>query len=318
MKKIFIAGGAGYIGTRLCNELCDRYEITVLDHFWFGDYLDKKIIKKNADLKSLKSEDLVGFDAVIFIAGLSNDPMAMYRPDLNFVENAAAPAFLAFITKEAGIKRFICASSCSVYGHSKNKTLSENSLVKPEYAYGISKLQCEQGVSILEDQDFKPIIFRKATVGGWSTKMRFDLVVNTMTMSALTKNVITVNSPDLWRPLIDIRDIIQGYKLAIEAPIEVSGVYNISGGNYKIGDLGKLIQKKLAKMNINSKLNILDIKDVRNYKVCTAKIEDELGFEACFSPEESVSEILENVSSTDFNFNDPKYYNITTFRSVIK
>jgi len=318
MKKIFIAGGAGYIGTRLCNELCDKYEITVLDHFWFGDHLDNKIIKKKADLKSLKSEDLIGFDTVIFLAGLSNDPMAMYRPDLNFVENAAAPAFLAFITKEAGVTRFICASSCSVYGHSKNKTLDENSVVKPEYAYGISKLQCEQGVNILEDQNFKPIIFRKATLGGWSTKMRFDLVVNTMTMSALTKNVITINSPDLWRPLIDIRDIIQGYELAIEAPIEVSGVYNISGGNYTIGDLGKLVQKKLAQMNVSAELNILDVKDVRNYKVCTAKIKDELGFEARFSPEDSVGEIVKNVSSPSFNFNDKKYYNIETFRSVVK
>lgn len=166
MKKLFIAGGAGYIGTRFCNELKNEYDITVLDHFWFGDYLDPKIKKIKGDIKDLKKEDLEGYDAVLFLAGLSNDPMALYRPDLNFIENSAAPTYLAFIAKEAGVKRFIGASSASVYGFTKNKTLSENSKVKPSYAYGISKLQCERGISILEDNNFKPILFRKGTVGG--------------------------------------------------------------------------------------------------------------------------------------------------------
>ena len=121
-------------------------------------------------------------------------------------------------------------------GHTKNKTLNEKSKVKPSYAYGISKLQCEKGITILEDNNFKPILFRKGTVGGWSPKMRFDLVVNTMLMTALTKKKITINSPKLWRPLINIKDVIQAYELAIEADLDITGVYNISGGNYTIGD----------------------------------------------------------------------------------
>ena len=127
MKKILIAGGAGFIGTRLSNKISSKYDVTVMDHFWFGDMLNDNITKIKQDINSIKTEDLIGYDAVLFLAGLSNDPMAMYRPDLNFIENSATPTYLAFCAKEAGVKRFICASSCSVYGHTKNKTLNENS-----------------------------------------------------------------------------------------------------------------------------------------------------------------------------------------------
>ena len=314
MKKILIAGGAGFIGTRFCNENKDNYDITVVDHFWFGDHLDKKIKKIKKDLKQLTPKDLKGFDAVLFLAGLSNDPMALYRPDLNFIENNASPTYLAFIAKQAGIKKFICASSCSVYGFTKNRTLTETSKVKPSYAYGVSKLQCEQGLSILEDNSFKPILFRKGTVGGWSPKMRFDLVVNTMIMTALTKGVITVNSANLWRPLIDIRDVIEGYKRAIDCDDEISGVYNLVGANYTIGDLGSLIFKELTDRGYNITLKVNNTKDIRNYKVSGSKMEDVFGFKAKYTPSDSVSEILSNLGE-NFNFNQDRFYNIKTFKT---
>tara|TARA_Y100001973_G_C5175924_1_gene321901 strand:- start:376 stop:1335 length:960 start_codon:yes stop_codon:yes gene_type:complete len=319
MKKILIAGGAGFIGTRLSNKLIDKYKVTVMDHFWFGDNLNNKVKKIKQDINKIKPEDLKGYDAVLFLAGLSNDPMAMYRPDLNFIENSATPTYLAFCAKEAGVKRFICASSCSVYGYTKNKTLNESSKVKPSYAYGISKLQCEKGIMILEDKDFKPILFRKGTVGGWSPKMRFDLVVNTMLMTALTKKKIIINSPKLWRPLIDIRDIIQAYELAIEADIDITGVYNVSGGNYTIGDLGKLIFNNLKKRGYDIEIETLNVKDFRNYKVNTSKIEDELGFNSKYNPNDSISEIIDNIEKTkNFDFKNEKYYNIKTFKKAIQ
>lgn len=318
MKKILIAGGAGFIGTRLSNKISSKYDVTVMDHFWFGDMLNDNITKIKQDINSIKTEDLIGYDAVLFLAGLSNDPMAMYRPDLNFIENSATPTYLAFCAKEAGVKRFICASSCSVYGHTKNKTLNENSKVKPSYAYGISKLQCEKGITILEDNDFKPILFRKGTVGGWSPKMRFDLVVNTMLMTALTKKKIIINSPKLWRPLIDIKDVIQAYELAIEADLDVTGVYNISGGNYTIGDLGKLIFNNLKERGYDIELETLNIKDFRNYKVDISKVKDELGFNPKYNPNDSIQEILDNIEkSENFNLENESYYNIKTFKKVI-
>ena len=317
MKRVLVAGGAGYIGTRMCNELCHDYDITVVDYFWFGDHLDSKITKIKKDILTLTSEDLKCYDAIIFIAGLSNDPMANFRPYLNFVGNSSIPTYLAYIAKQAGVKRFICASSCSVYGFTDNKTLSEIDTVRPAYPYGISKLQCEFGITVLEDDNFKPILFRKGTVGGYSEKMRYDLVVNTMIMSALTKKKITVNDPTLWRPLIDIRDVIQGYKLALEADLDVSGIFNLSGFNYTIGELGKLIASKIQSIGYDVELELLSIPDIRNYKVSTDKAEKLLKYSPRFTPEDSLSEIFTKIDFNDYDFNNPQYYNIQVFKSVI-
>lgn len=318
MKKILIVGGAGYIGTRLSNFLSEKgYNISVVDNFWFGDYLNKNISKIKKSLWDIKPEELEGMDAVLFLAGLSNDPMAMFRPDLNFIENSSAPVYLGFIAKQAGVKRFICASSCSVYGYTKNKTLNENSLIKPSYAYGISKLQCEQGITTLEDDNFRPILFRKGTVGGWSPKMRYDLVVNTMLKSALTSGQILVNNPKLWRPLIDIRDVIQGYEKAIEADLDITGVFNLSGVNLTIGELGKQIHTSLINRGFDVKLVMNNNPDVRNYKVSTSKIEDELGYKAQYNPLDSLNEILSNIDPLTYDFNNEIYYNINVFKKIL-
>ena len=318
MKKLLLVGGAGYIGTRLSNYLSEKnYDITVVDNFWFGDFINDKVNKIKKNLWDLTPNDLEGFDAVLFLAGLSNDPMAMFRPDLNFIENSSAPVYLAFIAKQAGVKRFIGASSCSVYGYTKNKTLNENSVVKPTYAYGISKLQFEQGLMTLEDENFRPILFRKGTVGGWSPKMRYDLVVNTMFKSALTTGKITVNNSKLWRPLIDIRDVIQGYEKAIEADLDITGIYNLSGVNLTIGDLGKSIHQTLTNYGHKIKLEMLNNPDVRNYKVSTSKIEDELGFKALYHPTDSLNEIISNIDIDNYNFNEDIYYNINIFKQVL-
>lgn len=318
MKKLLLVGGAGYIGTRLSNYLSGNYDVTVVDNFWFGDFLNEKITKIKKNLWDLKVEDLKNFDTVLFLAGLSNDPMAMFRPDLNFIENSSAPVYLGFLAKQAGVKRFICASSCSVYGYTKNKTLNENSLVKPSYAYGISKLQCEQGLTTLEDENFRPILFRKGTVGGWSPKMRYDLVVNTMLKSAFTTGKIIVNNPKLWRPLIDIRDVIQGYEKAIEADLDITGVFNLSGVNSTIGDLGKSIYDTLINKGFKIELIINNNPDARNYKVSTNKVEDELGFKAKYNPIDSLNEILSNIDINNYDFNKDIYYNINIFKQILE
>lgn len=317
MKNILVAGGAGYIGTRLCNLLIETNKVTVVDHFWFGDYLNPKIKKLKRSIQSLTTDDLNSYDVVIFLGGLSNDPMAHFRPDLNFIENSSIPTYLAYIAKQAGVKRFICASSCSVYGFTGNRSLTENYKVKPSYAYGISKLQCELGILTLEDNNFKPILFRKGTVGGYSPRMRYDLVVNTMLMSAITKRKITINSANLWRPLIDIRDVIQGYILAIESDFNISGVFNLAQDNYTIGSLGKIIQSKLNQKGFNIDLEILYIEDIRNYKVDTTKIQKELGFKPEFTPGDSIDEIMSFIDINSYNFTNPQYYNINTFKKLI-
>jgi len=316
MKNILVAGGAGYVGTRLCNELCNDYNVTVVDYFWFGDHLNDKIVKIKKDIVDLKVDDIKGFDVIVFVGGLSNDPMANFRPDTNFIGNSAVPTYLAYIAKQAGIKKFICASSCSVYGFTDNKTLSENDLVKPAYAYGISKLQCESGVMILEDDSFKPVLFRKGTIGGYSQRMRYDLAINTMVMSGISKGKITVNNGNLWRPLIDIRDVIQGYKLAIEVE-EASGVFNLSGYNYTIGDLGKIVASKLKGFGYNLELEILENIDARNYKANIGKMQSTFGFKPMYKPEDTIDELFEKIDFSNYDFTNPELYNIETFKKFI-
>lgn len=318
MKKVLIVGGAGYIGTRLSNSLCKKYNITVVDHFWFGDFLDNSITKMKKDMWTLTVDDLIGFDVVMFLGGLANDPLSIFRPDLSFIENSSAPTYLAYLTKQAGIKRFICASSCSVYGCTKNLILNESSIVKPEYVYGISKLQMESGIMILEDSKFKPILFRKGTVGGWSEKMRYDLVVNTMVKSALTTKKIIVNNPELCRPLVDIRDVIQGYELAIEADENIYGIFNISGANSTIGDLGKSIHQEFINKGFDVELIINNIEDVRNYKVDISKIEAELNYKPKYTFIDSMNEILDNINLKEYDFNNSIYYNLETFKQITK
>ena len=318
MSKILIIGGAGYVGTRLSNYLhtCGN-DVSVIDKFWFGDFLLPNILKIKQDLWKLKSKDLIGYDCVVFLAGLANDPMALFRPDLNYIENAASPAYIAYITKQAGIKKFVYASSCSVYGYTKNEILDENSFIQPNYPYGISKLQSEYGILSLQDDNFKPIILRKGTICGWSPKMRYDLVVNTMIKDAIINKTITVNNPNLWRPLIDIRDVIQGYEKALFSELDVSGIYNLSGINLNIGEVGSLIYNHLTKLGMNLKLIINNIEDVRNYKVSTEKIEKDLKYKSQYSIQNSVDDILNNINIYDYNFSNSIYYNIETFKKII-
>jgi nucleoside-diphosphate-sugar epimerase len=317
MKKILIAGGAGYIGTRFCNTYCNMYDITVVDLFWFGDNLTDGVKKIKSDVISLKVDDIKGFDAVVFLGGLSNDPMAGYRPDLNFIGNGAIPTYLAYITKQAGVKRFICASSCSVYGFTDNQILNELDAVKPSYPYGISKLQSETGILTLEDESFKPIIFRKGTVGGYSERMRYDLAINTMVMSALSKRKITVNNKNLWRPIIDIRDVINGYRLAIESDGSCSGVYNLSGFNYTIGELGTLVSDELKSRGYEVELELLTNPDVRNYKVSIDKIKSELSYSPKFTPVDTIDEIFEKIDFKEYDFTNHNFYNIDIFKQII-
>src|ERR1700680_74031 len=143
--KILIAGGAGYVGNVMIPKLLDRnYKVDVVDLFWFGNHLPRQVGILNKDIFQLTVEDLEAYDEVIFLAGLSNDPMAEYSPSKNFIFNAAAPAYLAYVSKKAKVKRYVYACSCSVYGYTVNELFDETRPVSSFYPYGISKLQGEQ------------------------------------------------------------------------------------------------------------------------------------------------------------------------------
>jgi len=313
--KLLIAGGAGYIGSALVPKLQERgYEVDVLDLLWFGNQLPTgtKIIEK--DIFDLHEDDLKDYQQVIFLAGLSNDPMAEFSPAKNFIFNASAPSYLAYISKRAGVKKFIYAGSCSVYGYTVNELYDESSPAESSYPYGISKLQGEQAVLQMADSNFSVICFRKGTVSGYSPRMRLDLIVNTMFKTALQKGEIIINNPSIWRPILSIEDAVSGYIRAVESADGITGIFNLSSGNYTVGEVGDFVKEAVEnKLGKKIKLNIKNIKDFRNYKVSNSKAINILSFK----PKHDVPAILDNLIANLDKFRDwdnPNYYNIQIFK----
>ncbi len=317
--KILIAGGAGYIGSVLIPKLLERgYEVSVIDLFWFGNHLPQEVRIVHKDIFDLRSDDVRGYDQAIFLAGLSNDPMAEFSPSKNFIFNAAAPAFLAYLAKGAGVKRFIYAGSCSVYGYTVNELYDETQPAVSNYPYGISKLQGEQGVMQLQDQDFSVIAFRQGTVSGFSPRMRLDLVVNTMFKSALASGVVTVNNPAIWRPILSIQDAASAYIRAIEANEGISGIFNVASGNYTVGELGDLVKSGLkTHLKTDVQLKINHIQDFRNYKVSIDKARRVLSFHPKHDVESIIKDLVDNLPRFK-DLDNPAYYNIQVFKSLEK
>ncbi|MFI5253196.1 MAG: NAD-dependent epimerase/dehydratase family protein [Bacteroidota bacterium] len=315
--KILLAGGAGYIGSALYPALLDRgYEVDVIDLLWFGNHLPKgaKVIKK--DIFALEENDLKNYNQVIFLAGLSNDPMAEFSPGKNFIYNAAAPAYLGYLAKRAGVRRFIYAGSCSVYGYTVNELYNEQSPTVCNYPYGISKLQGEEAVMHMVAKDFSVICFRQGTVSGYSPRMRFDLVVNTMFKTAVTKKTITVNNPSIWRPILSIQDAVSAYVRAIESNEDLSGIFNIASGNYTLGEIADIVRSTVEReMKLDIKLTIKHVQDLRNYKVSFVKAENVLSFKPLHDVGSIVKELISNADKFK-NFEDPNYYNIQVFKSL--
>ena len=316
-KKIIIGGGAGYIGSSLVPAMIERdYDVTVVDLLWFGNNLpkDTRIIQKN--LFDLSKDELKGFDIFIFLSGLSNDPMAEFSPSKNFIYNAALPAYLAYIAKQAGVKRYIYASSCSVYGYTENQLYDEDSPVTCGYPYGISKLQGERGVFQIQDDKFSVIALRQGTVSGYSPRMRFDLIVNTMFKNAVKEGTITINNPAIWRPICDIRDIVSAYIRAIQSPENLNGIFNIASGNYTVGEVGDLVKIEVEKYSKKKVvLKILNKQDYRNYKVSIKKAKTNLGFQPIYSIQDTIDGLFEHQDIYG-DFEKDEYYNIRVFKKL--
>ena len=307
--KILVVGGAGYIGSRLIPELVRAgHEIVVVDQLWFGNYLPAAVRVVQQDSLSLRADFMRGFDAVIFLAGLSNDPMAEYSPHLNFIANASAPAHAAYLAKHAGVKRFIYADSCSVYGFTDGEEIDENYAPRGVYPYSISKLQGGLGALQLIDRNFSVICLRQGTLSGFSPRMRFDLFINTMYMKAVTENKITVNNPAIWRPLLAISDGVEAYLKALEAPL----------ANFQVGEAADKVKDYFGrKHGAEVKLEINNTPDIRNYRVSNKKAKEVLGINFQGSVE-NVLEELDKCLGKNFNFDQDRFYNIKIFKKLFK
>ncbi|RPI13531.1 MAG: SDR family oxidoreductase [Ignavibacteriae bacterium] len=315
--KILVAGGAGYVGSALVPELIALgNKVDVIDLFWFGNHLPKETGIVNKDIFHVEASDVKGYDVVIFLAGLSNDPMAEFSPSMNFISNGAAPAYLAYIAKNAGVKRFIYAGSCSVYGYTVDELNTEESPTISLYPYGISKLQGERAVMQLAGDGFSAITLRQGTVCGYSPRMRLDLVVNAMFKSSLVFKRIIVNNPFIWRPVLAIKDAVQAYVKAINLDQNISGIFNVASGNFTIAEIAETVKNKIEE-EIPKEL-IIDTKNIddkRNYRVSIQKAINILKFKPVHTIESIVQDLFDNLEKFN-DLDNPNYYNIEVFKQL--
>jgi len=324
---ILVTGGAGYIGVVLVEELLKRgLGVRVFDKLYFGEAplaeIRHRIELVQGDIRDFSPSILDGVDAIIHLAALSNDPTAEFNPVANMEINAQGTINLAELCKQRGIKRFVYASSCSIYDKglfAQAVVQDETSPVEPRAAYALSKYKGEQALVRLADDDFCPIILRQGTVYGFSPRMRYDLVVNTFVKDALLRGKLTVYcGGEMWRPLVDVRDAARAYICCLEAEEDkVRGeIFNIAYKNHRILEVAHLVKCGLEgiKDNIEIEIDYTEKKD-RSYRVSAKKAETVLGFQAEISVEESARDMAWKIQRWGhLDFSHPRYYNIAWMR----
>lgn len=250
--KVLITGIDGYIGTQMAQVFMSRgHEVTGIDSGFYREgwlyngvkFLPKVITK---DTRNITLNDLKGYDAIVSLADLSNDPLGNQDPKNTYAINLEAIVRLAKLAKKAGIKRFIYSSSCSIYGIAKDGMVDETSEVFPQTAYAKCKLLVEQDLKKLADATFTVVYMRNGTVFGPSPRMRFDLVVNNLSGIAWTDKEIRMSSDGTpWRPLVHILDVCDAFLAVLEAPKNLvqNQTFNIGSttGNYQVKDVAKII-----------------------------------------------------------------------------
>ena len=250
--RVLLTGHKGYIGTCLVPLLLkEGFEVTGLDSDLFrectfdGDIgTIREIIK---DVRDVTEKDVEGHDAIIHLAGLSNDPLGDYDPSLTEEINTNGSVRLAQIATKVGVRRFVFASSCSNYGASGDKFLAEDAAFNPVTPYGVSKVNVEKAVTQLASSSFSPTFLRASTAYGFSPRIRFDLVVNNLTAWAFTTGKVYLKSDGTpWRPLVHVEDIGRAYVAALKAPLELvhNQAFNvgITTENYQIRELAQMVE----------------------------------------------------------------------------
>lgn len=249
--RVLVTGHLGYIGTILVPMLLKRgHDVVGLDADWFedctfaGELADVQNIRK--DVRDVEAADLRGFDAVIHLAGLSNDPMGDYRPQLTEEINYKASVKIARLAKDAGVARFLFASSCSNYGASGDNFLTEDAAFNPVTPYGVSKVRVEEALHALADDSFSPTYLRASTAYGLSPRIRFDLVTNNLTAWAFTTGSVYLKSDGSpWRPIVHVEDIALSYIAALQAPRDLIHDHAFNVGttteNYQIREIAEIV-----------------------------------------------------------------------------
>jgi nucleoside-diphosphate-sugar epimerase len=286
--KVLVTGHNGYIGSVLTDMLLEAgHQVTGLDTYFFeacafgADPAAVPAIRK--DIRDATARDLEGFDAVLHLAALSNDPLGDLNPDLTFAINHTASVALARAAKEAGVQRYLFASSCSLYGVAGEAALAEDAPFNPITPYGVSKVRVEEDVSRMADQRFSPTFLRNATAYGASPRLRGDIVINNLAGLAFATGRVLVQSDGTpWRPLVHVEDIGRAFLAVLRAPREAvhNQAFNVgrSSENYRVSELADMVREVILGSQVEYAPG--GGPDPRSYRVDCRKLEETLpGFQ---------------------------------------
>ena len=320
-----VTGAGGYIGTQLVRDLVNAgHEVTAVDRFFFGkeplsEFIGNKLVTiKQKDIRDLDQNDFKGHDAVCDLACLSNDPAGEIDPQLTYQINRDGRIHVAKTAKQGGVQKYIISSSCSVYGKGDEPQLSETSKTNPISVYAKSTLEAEQQNLSIADSNFSVTALRNATVFGLSSRMRFDLVINLMTLTAFQKGRIIVMGGGLqWRPLVHVSDVSKAFISVISSKSEAANqeIFNVGLDNFQIKNLAYLVREELP---FPVEIDMApDDADKRDYNVIFKKAESKLGFKADVSVNQGIKEIYLALKAGKVDVG-PKTVTVQWYRNILE